>query len=127
MLRSSFNEGKLGYHSWRTHLKKRQAQQVSDILKECGYPDEDVSRCISLIEKEGLKQGEEEVQILEDVACLVFLDDQFDDFKDKHNEQKIVNILQKTWVKMSKQGQDLALQIPMTDKCQALVQKALDS
>ena len=36
-----------------------------------------------------------------------------------------VNILKKTWVKMSKQGQDMALQIPMTDECKALVGKAL--
>ena len=84
-----------------------------------------MKRCISLIEKEGLKQGEEEVQVLEDVACLVFLDDQFDEFKDKHDEEKIVKILAKTWSKMGKQGQDLALQIPMTEDCKALVQKAL--
>ncbi|KAI7240835.1 hypothetical protein KC330_g1078 [Hortaea werneckii] len=125
--RQDFAMNKIGYHSWRTHLKKRQAQQVSDILKGCGYGDADVSRCIALIEKEGLKQGEEEVQVLEDVACLVFLDDQFDEFKDKHDEDKIVTILKKTWVKMSKEGQDLALQIPMTDECKALVQKALAS
>lgn len=125
--RDSFAMNKVGYHSWRTHLKKRQAQQVSDILKDCGCADDDVERCISLIEKQGLKQGEEEVQVLEDVACLVFLDDQFDQFKDKHDEQKIVNILKKTWVKMSKQGQDLALEIPMTDECKALVGKALEA
>lgn len=125
--RDSFPKTKIGYHSWRTHLKKRQAQQVSDILKECGYSDEDVTRCLGLIQKDGLKQGEDEVQILEDVACLVFLDDQFDEFKDKHDEDKIVNILKKTWVKMSKHGQDLALQIPMTDDCKAFVGKALGS
>jgi len=123
--RDSYPMTKIGYHSWRTHLKKRQAQQVSDILKDCGYSEDDVKRCISLIEKEGLKQGEEEVQVLEDVACLVFLDDQFDEFKDKHDEEKIVKILAKTWSKMGKQGQDLALQIPMTEDCKALVQKAL--
>jgi len=123
--RDSYPMTKLGYHSWRTYLKKRQAQQVSDILKDSGYSDEDVKRCISLVEKEGLKQGEAEVQVLEDVACLVFLDDQFDEFKDKHDEEKIVKILSKTWSKMSKEGQDLALQIPMTEDCKALVQKAL--
>jgi len=80
---------------------------------------------MALIEKEGLKQGEEEVQVLEDVACLVFLDDQFDEFKEKHDEAKIVNILKKTWVKMSPKGHEMALEIPMTDECKALVQKAL--
>ncbi|EME85407.1 uncharacterized protein MYCFIDRAFT_210225 [Pseudocercospora fijiensis CIRAD86] len=123
--RDSFTEGKLGYHAWRTHLKKRQAQQVGDILEQCGYAEADVQRCRGLIEKEGLKQGEEEVQVLEDVACLVFLDDQFEEFKERHDEQKIIGILQKTWAKMSKEGQDMALHLAMTDECKALVGKAL--
>lgn len=123
--RSSYEMTKLGYHKWRTYLKKRQAELVGQILEECGYPKADVERCIALIEKEGLKQGEEEVQELEDVACLVFLDDQFDEFQTKHDESKLVHILQKTWGKMSKEGQDMALQLPMTDESRALVGKAL--
>ena len=122
--RSQYPMTKVGYHSWRTHLKKRQAQLVSSIMDEY-YPTEDTERCMALIEKEGLKQGEEEVQILEDVACLVFLDDQFEQFKEKHDEEKIVNILKKTWIKMSPKGQEMALELPMTDECKALVEKAL--
>jgi hypothetical protein len=123
--RDQFPMTKLGYHSWRTHLKKRQAKLIGEIVEQNGYSAEDKQRCIALIEKEGLRQGEPEVQVLEDVACLVFLDDQFDEFKEKHDEQKIITILQKTWVKMSKEGQDMALQIPMTEECKALVVKAL--
>ena len=63
--------------------------------------------------------------VAEDVACLVFLDDQFEDFKKDYDEDKIVNILQKTWVKMTDQGHDLALQIPMSDKAKELISKAL--
>jgi hypothetical protein len=116
---------KLGYHSWRTFLKKRQAQLIGDVLAKAGYSTQDVQRCMALIAKEGLKQGEAEVQALEDVACLVFLDDQFDEFKEKHDDDKIVTILKKTWVKMSKEGQDMALNLPMTEDCKALVVKAL--
>ncbi|KAI5367834.1 hypothetical protein Slin15195_G029670 [Septoria linicola] len=123
--RSQFPMTKIGYHSWRTHLKKRQAKLVGEILDKSGYAEDDVKRAIALIEKEGLKQGEPEVQVLEDVACLVFLDDQFDEFKEKHDEQKIITILKKTWVKMSEDGHNLALQIPMTDECKELVGKAL--
>lgn len=122
--RSDYPMTKVGYHSWRTHLKKRQAKLVGEIVGKY-YSEEDVKRCMSLIEKEGLKQGEEEVACLEDVACLVFLDDQFAEFKDKHDEEKIVNILRKTWGKMSPRGQEMALGIPMTEECKALVQKAL--
>ncbi|KAK5116474.1 hypothetical protein LTR62_008023 [Meristemomyces frigidus] len=123
--RDSYPMTKIGYHSWRTFLKKRQGQQVSTILQECSYSSDDVARCLALIQKEGLKQGEEEVQVLEDVACLVFLDDQFEQFKDKHDEEKILTILRKTWIKMSKEGQELALKIAMTGDCELLVQKAL--
>ncbi|GIZ36850.1 hypothetical protein CKM354_000031600 [Cercospora kikuchii] len=125
--RSQFPMTKIGYHSWRTHLKKRQAKLVGEILEQSNYSETDVKRCVALIEKEGLKQGEPEVQVLEDVACLVFLDDQFDEFKEKHDEDKIITILRKTWVKMSEEGHRLALQIPMTDECKALVGKALET
>lgn len=123
--RDQFPMTKIGYHSWRTHLKKRQAKLIGEILEQSGYSADDSKRCMALIEKEGLKQGEPEVQVLEDVACLVFLDDQFDEFKEKHDEEKIVTILKKTWVKMSKEGQNMALQIPMTEDCKALIVKAL--
>lgn len=123
--RSSYPMTKVGYHSWRSGLKKRQAELVSGIMDQY-YSAEDTKRCMALIEKEGLKQGEDEVQVLEDVACLVFLDDQFDEFQKKHDEAKIVNILKKTWVKMSPKGQEMALEIPMTQECKALVGKALN-
>lgn len=124
--RSSYPMTKLGYHSWRRDLQKRQADLLGRIMEK-SYSVEEVSRGMGLVEKQGLKQGEEEVQVLEDVACLVFLDDQFNQFKEKHDEEKIVNILKKTWVKMSPKGREMALEIPMTEECRALVQKALNS
>jgi len=36
-----------------------------------------------------------------------------------------VRILQKTWGKMSEKGHELALQIPMSERCKDLVGKAL--
>lgn len=122
--RSDYPMNKVGYHTWRTHLKKRQAKLVGEIM-DLYYPPEDTKKCMALIEKEGLKQGEDEVQVLEDVACLVFLDDQFDQFRTQHNEEKILNILRKTWGKMSTRGQEMALDMHMTDDCKALVEKAL--
>ncbi|KAF2103298.1 hypothetical protein NA57DRAFT_52825 [Rhizodiscina lignyota] len=122
--RDSYPMTRVGYHAWRTYLKKRQAEQVERICLDCGFAGEDAERVASLIRKEDLKE-DEETQILEDVACLVFLEDQFADFEKEHNEDKIITILRKTWAKMSKEGQDLALQIPMTGRPQELVQKAL--
>ena len=122
--RGSYPMTKPGYFAWRTFLKKRQAELASKICLDCGYSGEDAERVAHLIRKEDLKK-DDETQILEDVACLVFLDDQFEEFEKQHDEEKIVKILQKTWVKMSKEGHDLALKIPMSERCKELIKKAL--
>lgn len=123
--RDSYPMTRIGYHSWRTFLKKRQADQAWQICKDCGYSEEEAERVASLIRKEDMKTDEES-QILEDVACLVFLDDQFEDFEKGHNEEKIISILRKTWIKMSDKGHELALKIPMSERSQDLMRKALE-
>ena len=122
--RSSYPMTRFGYHSWRTFLKKRQAEHASEICLTSGFSEEEALRVASMIRKEDLKK-DEETQILEDVACLVFLDDQFDEFEKEHDEEKIVKILQKTWTKMSDRGHELALEIDMSDRARSLVAKAL--
>ncbi|KAJ9625748.1 hypothetical protein H2203_004510 [Taxawa tesnikishii (nom. ined.)] len=123
--RDSYPMTRVGYHSWRTFLKKRQAQLVGPILSSCGYSEAEVARVQALIEKQGLREGDPEVQALEDVACLVFLDDQFEDFEKEHDEDKIIKILQKTWGKMGEKGQQMALEMHMPQRSQELVEKAL--
>ena len=123
--RDSYPMNKVGYHAWRTYLKKRQAEMASQICLDCGYSEDDANRVAHLIRKEDLKK-DEETQTLEDVACLVFLDDQFEEFEKQHDEDKIVKILQKTWGKMSAKGHELALEIPMSERCKDLVGKALE-
>ncbi|KAF2752731.1 hypothetical protein EJ05DRAFT_267153 [Pseudovirgaria hyperparasitica] len=124
--RSSYPMTKIGYHSWRTYLKKRQAELVAPICRDAEYSKESVERIEALIKKEGLNKGEEEVQILEDVACLVFLDDQFDEFEKEHDEDKIVGILRKTWGKMGSLGRSAALEMQMSGRAKELVGKALE-
>ena len=122
--RDSYPLNKQGYHAWRTYLKKRQAEMASQICLDCGYSDEDATRVASMIRKENLKK-DEETQVLEDVDCLVFLEDQFEEFEKEHDEDKIVNILKKTWGKMSERGHELALEISMSDHAKYLVTRAL--
>jgi uncharacterized protein DUF4202 len=124
--RSSYPQTKPGYFAWRTFLKKRQADQAEKICLDCGYSADDAGRVAALIRKENLKQDGES-QALEDIACLVFLDDQFEQFGKSHDEEKIVGILKKTWGKMSAKGHELALKIEMSDHAKALVVKALES
>jgi len=89
-------------------------------------------------EKGGEEEEEEEVQILEDAACLVFLDDQYKDFREGilkgkekveqedggsiedgssngekagGGEEKMIGILKKTWGKMSEKGREVAVRV----------------
>ncbi len=122
--RDSYPMNKQGYHAWRTYLKKRQAELAAQICLNSGYAQEDADRVAALIRKENLRK-DEETQVLEDVACLVFLDDQFEAFEKEHDEEKIVGILRKTWGKMSERGHELALGISMSERASELVKKAL--
>ncbi|KAE9967168.1 hypothetical protein BLS_006529 [Venturia inaequalis] len=122
--RDSYPMTRPGYHAWRTFLKKRQAELAAQICREAGYGEEEAERVASMVRKEDLK-SDEETQVLEDVACLVFLDDQFAEFEKEHDEGKIIKILQKTWGKMSERGHELAMEIPMSGRPLELIEKAL--
>jgi DnaJ-domain-containing protein 1 len=121
-----------GYLLWRSKCKTQAAAQVAELLAspsiEPPIAKEDIDRVAALIAKQNLSK-DEETQVLEDAACLVFLDDQFDDFEAKEtiDEDKIVGILRKTWVKMSEKGRELALGMELSDRAKVLIGKALES
>ncbi|ORY71834.1 uncharacterized protein BCR38DRAFT_418193 [Pseudomassariella vexata] len=129
--RSSYPMTRPGYLTWRTKLKAQAATQVTELLASSSIdpplPKEDIERVAALIRKENLK-GDEGTQVLEDVACLVFLDDQFDDFEKSSelDEEKVVGILRKTWGKISVEGRKLALGLNLSDRARMLVGKALE-
>lgn len=119
-----------GYLSWRARLKAQAALQVAELLGSAEIQpkisESECERVAALIRKEKL-DSDPEAQVLEDVACLVFLDDQFDDFekRDDVEERKIINILRKTWGKMSTRGQEIALEMKLSDTAKTLIGKAL--
>lgn len=121
-----------GYLTWRAKLKSQAAAQVAELLEsptiDPPIPAEERDRVAALIRKEQLS-SDPDTQVLEDAACLVFLDDQFDDFEKKEeiDEDKMVGILKKTWVKMSEPGRQLALQMQLSDRAKVLIGKALQS
>ena len=122
--RDSYPMDRIGYLKWRTDLKNLHAKLAGDILAEAGYDDVTVARVQGLIRKERLKQ-DAETQALEDVACLVFLENYFADFARQHDPEKVVEIVRKTWKKMSPNGHAAALKLDMPEAAAALVQKAL--
>ncbi len=108
--RSDYPMDRTGYHRWRKTLLKFHAEQARDILQTVGYPEDTIQRVQELIQKLRLKL-DPEVQLFEDAICLVFLEIEFVEFSEKHEEGKIVEILQKTWRKMSPGGHRVALEL----------------
>ncbi len=122
--RESYEMNRVGYLKWRQDLKKFHAEKASGILKEVGYDQKTIDTVAFLLEKKQLKKNEE-TQTLEDVICLVFLEFYFEPFIEKHSEEKLIDILQKTWRKMSNKGHEAALKLPLSEGALALVGKAL--
>lgn len=65
------------------------------------------------------------MQALEDVICLVFMRYYLADFATRHSQEKLVGIIQKTWAKMSSEGQAAALQLKLNVEVSELVASAL--
>lgn len=125
--RAAYPANKLGYHAWRSELQRRQGALAEQICLESGYSSEEAGRVGALVSKAGLRGGDPDTQTLEDVACLVFLDDQFERFeRELGDEEKIVGILRKTWAKMSEVGREEALRIELSDRARGLVRRALE-
>jgi hypothetical protein len=124
--RDSYPEGRAGYLKWRTDLYKRHGDIAGRIMREVGYDDQSIERVQTLLRKRGLKT-DPNVQLLEDVICLVFLEHYFHDFAAKHDETKLIPIVRKTWNKMTDEGHQAALALDYAPNDLAIIEKALKS
>ena len=122
--RASYPPGRVGYLRWRTDLKRRHAELAGAILRRVGYDEEMIARVGALLRKEGLRR-DPEAQALEDVACLVFLAHYFADFAAQHPEDKVIDILRKTWRKMSPRARAAARRLSLPAAAGRLLARAL--
>jgi predicted transcriptional regulator len=122
--RDSYEMNRVGYLNWRKDLKDFHAKKASEILKSVGYNDEVIDDVSFLLLKKQLKKNAD-TQTLEDVICLVFLDFYFLKFSEKYSEEKLIDIVQKTWKKMSDKGHKAALELNLPASALALITKAL--
>jgi hypothetical protein len=125
--RDAYPRNRVGYLRWRTELKHMHARIAADILAAVGYDEDTIARVQSLLKKERLK-SDDEAQTLEDVVCLVFLENWFAEFSKQHEPDKVVDIVAKTWKKMSPAGHRAALALAgdLPDDARALVERAVD-
>lgn len=122
--RSSYPEGRVGYLKWRSDMKQRHAEKSAEVLRSVGYDQGVIDAVAAVNLKVGLKSNPD-VQIVEDALCLVFLELQFEGYLGKWEEAKFIQILQKTWAKMSPVAHAEALKLPLSDKARGLVEQAL--
>jgi len=122
--RGSYPMDRIGYLKWREELKKFHATKATEILQKVDYDQETIDRVSFLLQKKKLKK-DEETQLLEDIICLVFLEFYYEDFLEKHTAEKVIDILQKTWRKMSDSGHQAALKLSYSEKGLDLIKQAL--
>jgi hypothetical protein len=126
--RSSYSLDKAGYHAWRRFLYQKQAERAREILVRAGVAEIEAAAVAKWVSKTGLK-SDQGTQALEDAACLVFLQSEIEAFAAQHAEyphEKFVDILRKTWRKMSPKAQDLARSLDLTAGIAELVEEAVN-
>ena len=122
--RSEFPMDRPGYLKWRTTLYDFHAEKAGEILRNVGYDDATIERVQSLVRKQGIK-SDPDMQLLEDVICLVFLENYFAEFAADHDEDKLIRILRRTWAKMSPRGHAAAMGLPLAPRERLLIERAL--
>ncbi|MBT3989990.1 MAG: DUF4202 domain-containing protein [Rhodospirillaceae bacterium] len=122
--RTDYPEGKKGYHHWRTTLYGYHADKAAEIMRNCGYDEEVTEKMRQLLLRRNLR-SRIDMQTLEDVICLVFLENYFADFSSKYDEEKMIGIIQRTWAKMTPRGHEIALTLDIPEEPLNLVKKAL--
>ena len=127
--RSSYPMDRQGYLQWRTGLYKFHAETAGRILREAGYDEAAIERVKTAVGKKALKVNPD-TQLLEDVTDLVFLEHYLAGFAARHpdyDEAKWIEIIRKTWQKMSQQARDFVLagKVSLPETARPLILKAI--
>lgn len=127
--RSDFPMTRIGYLQWRTRLYRFHAETATALMERAGYDGAAIGRVAKAIGKKAVKVNPD-TQLLEDVAALVFLEHYPQGFADRHpeyDETKWIDILRKTWNKMSRDAQAFALSgdVALPQPLRPLIDKAL--
>jgi hypothetical protein len=108
--RASYPMTKEGYFAWRTGLYKFHAETAGDLMRQAGYDEPMIDKVKAAVGKRGIKVNPD-TQMLEDVTDLVFIEHYIVGFAGQHadySEEKWLDIIRKTWKKMSPQAHAFA-------------------
>jgi tRNAThr (cytosine32-N3)-methyltransferase len=125
--RASFPMDRPGYLRWRKSLYTKQAERARELLQQAGVSATEAAEVAGWVSKTGLKTNVG-TQALEDAACLVFLENEITAFAAQHAEyprEKFVEIIRKTWRKMSPPAQTMARGLALPPGIAELVAEAI--
>jgi uncharacterized protein DUF4202 len=125
--RSSYPQGRTGYLAWRKNLYGKQADRARELLLEAGVEGPEADDVATWVSKTGLKANPN-TQLLEDAACLVFLENEIGSFATQHSDyprEKFLEIIRKTWRKMSPSARQAAKGLSISPGITELVNEAL--
>lgn len=121
--REKYPMNKKGYLQWRNEEKVHHAKIAEGILSDCGYDPETIGQVKFLLLKKELYTNVN-TQLLEDVVCLVFIEYYLEDFAAKHDDEKVIDILRKTFKKMTPAAREAATLVELSDRMRLLVEKS---
>ena len=127
--RNSYPMTKDGYLAWRSGLYKFHADTAGELMREAGYDAAMIERVKKAVGKRGIKTNPD-TQLLEDIANLVFIEHYilaFAGSKPDYDEAKWLDIIRKTWSKMSRSARAFALsgKIRLPEPLVPLITKAV--
>jgi hypothetical protein len=125
LARRDYEAGRRGYRQWRSDLAQLHAATAREVLAEVGFDDETIARVETLVRKIGLAR-DPEVQLFEDAICMVFFELDYADLARRLDDAKLIDVLRRTWTKMSPRGREaaLALSAGMDDRERRLLEAA---
>ncbi len=122
--RREYPQGRRGYLRWRQALQELHAATLGEVMTEAGYEAAAIERAQDLVRKKNLRR-DPDVQILEDALCLVFLETQLGDFRARQQDDRVSEILRKTWDKMSAEARVLAIDLDLAPDDRRFLQRVL--
>jgi hypothetical protein len=108
--RSDYPMTKEGYYAWRTGLYTFHAETAGELMQQAGYDIAVIEQVKTAVSKRGIKTNPD-TQMMEDVTDLVFIEHYMLGFAGQHadyTEEKWLDIVRKTWKKMSERAHNFA-------------------
>ena len=125
--RTDYARDRQGYLAWRKACREHHVKLTSDIMKKHGYRENQVEQVANIIKKQHLKR-EPDSQALENVVVVVFAKHYLEEFvaRNEHDEEKLVNILRKTFRKLDAAGYSEIAKLDVSERLRPLIKLAMD-